>query len=217
MNTASMKRLRLSIKDFIGRTTSLILILISTNFLSNAHAGDLNINEKNKYLRITSDGEYLRPDNYRHWVYIGGSVTPNDLNGGKALFPGFHNVYIDPISFDTYQKTAKLPQGTILLKEQLSVGERTSNSGNGYFMGDFVSLAAAVKSKKHFPNEPGNWAYFAFGAKENLRDKAKAFPAATCNTCHSLAANKDYSFTEFYPILTQMAPGKNKLSTSNEH
>jgi len=45
------------------------------------------------------DGELQRPTGFREWVYIGTPVTPNDMNDGKAAFPEFHNVYIDPDSW----------------------------------------------------------------------------------------------------------------------
>lgn len=41
-------------------------------------------------------GELAQPTGYREWIYIGAPVTPNELNNGKAAFPEFHNVYIDP-------------------------------------------------------------------------------------------------------------------------
>ncbi len=49
------------------------------------------------------DGELQRPVGYREWVYVGTPVTPNDMNNGKAAFPEFHNVYIDPISWDHWK------------------------------------------------------------------------------------------------------------------
>ena len=49
--------------------------------------------------KINDDGTLQRPEGYREWVYVGTPVTPNDMNDGKAPFPEFHNVYIDPESF----------------------------------------------------------------------------------------------------------------------
>ena len=42
------------------------------------------------------------------------------------------------------------------------VGSKAATSGKGYFMGDFIGLEATIKSKREFPDEPGNWAYFSF-------------------------------------------------------
>ena len=87
-------------------------------------------------IEFTADGKLKKPAGYRKWVYVGASVTPNDLNAGKALFPEFHSVYIDPDSFAAYEKTGKYRDGAVMVKELVSVGGKQETSGNGYFMGD---------------------------------------------------------------------------------
>jgi len=151
-----------------------------------------------------SDGTLERPTNYREWVYVGTPVTPNDMNNGKAAFPEFHNVYIDPKSWSYWKKNGEFREGTILIKELVSVGSKAAASGNGYFMGEFIGLEATIKSKKLFPNEPGNWAYFSFSTPKHmsLKKKAKAFPSESCNSCHSGAAADDFVFTQYYPVLS---------------
>lgn len=158
----------------------------------------------NTYFKINSDGSLQRPQDYRTWVYVGTPVTPNELNNGKAAFPEFHNVYIDPVSYKHYTKTGEFPQNTILMKELVSVGSKAAVSGNGYFMGEFIGLEATIKSEKHFPNEPGNWAYFSFTNPETgvLADTGKAFAAASCNSCHLGNAADDFVFTQHYPVLS---------------
>ncbi len=150
-----------------------------------------------------SNGELQRPTGYREWVYVGTPVTPNDMNNGKAAFPEHHNVYIDPASWAHWKKTGKFRDGTILMKELVSVGAKAAVSGNGYFQGEFIGLEATIKSMKHFPNEPGNWAYFSFSTPghKSLTPTAKAFPAAACNACHQASAGDDFVFTQYYPVL----------------
>jgi hypothetical protein len=150
-----------------------------------------------------SDGELQRPTGYREWVYVGTPVTPNDMNDGKAAFPEHHNVYIDPGSWAHWKKTGEFRDRTILMKELVSVGAKAAVSGNGYFQGEFIGLEATIKSKNHFPNEPGNWAYFSFSTPDHksLTPTAKAFPAASCNTCHQASAGDDFVFTQYYPVL----------------
>ena len=150
-----------------------------------------------------NDGQLERPTGYREWVYVGTPVTPNDMNDGKAAFPEHHNVYIDPESWAYWKKTGEFREGTILMKELVSVGSKAAVSGNGYFQGDFIGLEATIKSKKHFPDEPGNWAYYSFSMPDlkTLATEAKAFPAASCNGCHAGAAADDWVFTQYYPVL----------------
>ncbi|MDH3461523.1 MAG: cytochrome P460 family protein [Burkholderiaceae bacterium] len=149
------------------------------------------------------DGELARPTGYREWIYVGTPVTPNDLNNGKAAFPEHHNVYIDPKSWAHWKKTGEFRDGTILMKELVSVGSKAAVSGNGYFQGDYIGLEATIKSKQHFPKEPGHWAYFSFSTPDHksLTTSAKAFPAASCNACHAGAAADDFVFTQYYPVL----------------
>ncbi len=149
------------------------------------------------------NGELERPTGYREWIYVGTPLTPNDLNDGKAAFPEFHNVYIDPKSWAHWKETGEFREGTILIKELVSVGAKAAVSGNGYFEGDFVGLEATIKSAKHFPDEPGNWAYYSFSTPDHktLTTTAKAFATESCNSCHSAAAADDWVFTQYYPVL----------------
>lgn len=150
------------------------------------------------------DGELQRPTGYREWVYVGTPVTPNEMNGGKAAFPEHHNVYIDPKSWAHWKDTGTFRDGTILVKELVSVGSKAAVSGQGYFQGEFIGLEATIKSKAEFPDEPGNWAYFSFSSADHktLTPTATAFPSASCNACHQNAAADDFVFTQYYPVLS---------------
>ncbi|MBX9637105.1 cytochrome P460 family protein [Nitrosomonas sp.] len=149
------------------------------------------------------NGELERPTGYREWIYVGAPVTPNDMNNGKASFPEFHSVYIDPESWEHWKQTGKFRDGTILVKEMNSVGTKSAPSGQGYFMGRFIGLEATIKSKREFPNEPGNWAYFSFSTEDHksLKKTTKAEPTASCNACHDESAKDDFVFTQYYPVL----------------
>ena len=177
----------------VSRTTlGLILTIVAASAIAE------------EYFTI-NDGQLDRPTGYREWVYVGTPVTPNDMNDGKAAFPEHHNVYIDPESWAYWKKSGEFREGTILMKELVSVGSKAAVSGNGYFQGDFIGLEATIKSKKHFPDEPGNWAYYSFSTPDHktLTPTATAFPAASCNACHSASAADDFVFTQYYPVLRE--------------
>lgn len=181
----------------------LITAIMQLSALSAAHA-------ENAFM--IKNGELQRPTGYREWVYVGTPVTPNDMNAGKAAFPEHHNVYIDPESWKHWKDKGEFPDGTIIIKELVSVGSKAAVSGQGYFQGEFVGLEATIKSKSNFPDEPGNWAYFSFSSKDHktLTETAKAFPTESCNNCHKAAAADDFVFTQYYPVLTAgKATGKN--------
>ena len=154
------------------------------------------------FFTMTSKGELNKPVNYREWVYVGAPVTPNDLNKGKAPFPEFHAVYIDPASWAHWKKTGQFREGTILVKELISVGSKEAASGNGYFMGEFIGLEATIKSAKLFPREPGNWGYFSFTNPDHtIKPTTSIQPIDKCNSCHEDHADQDWVFVQYYPVL----------------
>lgn len=155
---------------------------------------------------FNDNNELIQPEGYRQWVHVGTQVTPNDMNNGKAEVPEFHNVYIDPESFAYWKKTGEFRDGTMVVKELLNVGTKKALTGNGYFMGTFTGLEAAVKDSKRFPDEPGHWAYFMYGMKYPLPDKVAAKPTNECNICHQNNAKDDWVFTQYYPTLRAAKP-----------
>ncbi len=45
--------------------------------------------------QFDDDGLLLKPDNWREWVFMGSTVTPDDMNYGAAYSPGMKYAYID--------------------------------------------------------------------------------------------------------------------------
>lgn len=161
-------------------------------------------------LEYTADGQMKQPTSaaYRKWIYLGTPVTPNDMNGGAAPFPDFHNVYMDPESFAAFEKTGTYRDGTVIVKELVSVGTKEASSGKGYFEGEFIGLEVTVKDSKRFKDEPGNWAYFSFGHKYPLAETIAKQPVASCNSCHAANAGGDFVFIKHYPVLRAAMPKK---------
>lgn len=155
------------------------------------------------YAVFNDQGELQRPVGYREWVYIGSPLTPNDMNDGKAAFPEFHNVYIDPVSWAHWKTVGEFPDETIIVKELVDVGGKQAVSGNGYFQGDFIGLEAMVKSSAQLPGAPGNWGFFRFTIEDSLKlhRVANAQPQENCQSCHQANAATDQVFTQYYPVL----------------
>jgi Cytochrome P460 len=164
-----------------------------------------------RYLpECTPSGDLILPKNniWREWVFVGDPLTPNALNGGKAGFPEYHNVYIESGSYEIYKKTGEFPDGTIMFKElQLTLppaafpdGSRTEPSGRGYFPGAFNGADVSVKDTKRYADTNG-WGYFTFGHHEPKAPTAALQPKSQCAFCHIANATKDMVFTEFYRLL----------------
>ncbi len=160
------------------------------------------------------------PKDFRRWVYLGAPFTPHALNGGKANFPEFHYVYVQPEAFDHYRQHGVWPEGTIMFKElQLTDshgkkgvqkdGSRFEVSGRGYFPGAVNGADAAVKDSSRF-SESKNWGYFNYGhhAPPYLA-AAPAAPIAACAGCHIANATEDMAYMEMYrPIVTPLKRAK---------
>jgi hypothetical protein len=163
---------------------------------------------KSRYLpEYTASGELILPKNFHEWVYVGSPLTPNALNDGHAGFPEYHNVYIEPGSYEIYQKTNVFPEGTIFFKElQLTLpgqnpdGSRTEPSGRGYFPGPYNGADATVKDSKRYA-ATGGWGYFNFNHHEPKAPTAKVKAKEECGYCHIASAKKDEVWTQFYPLL----------------
>ena len=192
------------------------ILAILASFISPAVA-DSSLAGATSYASFNEKGELVRPTGYREWVFIGAPLTPNDMNDGKAAFPEFHNVYIDPVSWSHWKKTGDFADGTLIVKELTNVGSKQAVSGNGYFQGEYTGLEAMVKSKQHVPDAPGNWGFFRF-TMENSRDLHKSAIAQAnenCSACHQSNAAIDMVFTQYYPVL-RAARAKGEAGTGGK-
>ena len=155
------------------------------------------------------DGKVKLPPGFRKWVFVGAPLTPNGLNGGKAGFPEYHNVYVEQKNVDAYLKTGSFPEGTVIVKELTRVltpmfpdGSRTEPSGRGYFNGEYNGIDMTVKDAKRFAKTNG-WGFFTFGHHPMPYDQtaAEASPAE-CASCHiANVAKTDLTWIQFYPLL----------------
>src|SRR5262249_5140198 len=157
--------------------------------------------------QYTASGDLLLPKNFNEWVYVGSPLTPNALNGGMAGFPEYHNVYIEPCSYEASNQTNVFPEGTIFFKElqltlpaQNSDGSRTEPSGRGYFPGALNGADVTVKDTKRYA-ETGGWGYYNFNHHEPKAPTAKLKAQTECAYCHIGGAKKNEGWTQFYPLL----------------
>ena len=133
--------------------------------------------------------------------YVQKPPLSKELPNGNAAFPEFHSVYMDPESFEHYERTGRFRNGTVVVKELLSVGAKQVSGGKGCFMGKFTGLEVAIKDAVRFPDEPGHWAYFSFGHKYPLKATASSQKVSSCSASHGGLADDDYVFTQYYPVL----------------
>lgn len=157
--------------------------------------------------KYTESGDLMLPDTFRGWTFIGSSLTPNALNGGQALFQEYHNVYMEPCAYQSFQRTNTFPEQTMLFKElQLTLpgqnpnGSRMEPSGTGYFPGPLNGADVMIKDSKRYADS-GGWGYYSFGHREPKAPTAPVKAKEECAYCHINSAKKDQVWTQFYPRL----------------
>jgi Cytochrome P460 len=164
---------------------------------------------RGRYLpEYTKEGDLILPKNWRSWVFVGAPLTPDGLNDSKEEFKEYHNVYIEPGSYEIYKKTDQFPEGTIIFKElqrvlkpqQFPDGSRTEPSGRGYFPGEFNGADVTVKDTKRYA-DTGGWGYYNFNHHEPKAPTAKVKAKTECAFCHDAGAKKDKVWTQFYRLL----------------
>lgn len=165
--------------------------------------------------RYTASGDFVMPADWRRWVHVATTATPNGLNNGAAAFPGMHNTYIDPAAYDHWAATGEFPDGTVLVKELVDFLEpdhpdESSDqlAGRGYYPRQPIGVGIAVKDTIRFADQPGGWAYFSVPAEDGVIAATGALQAqASCNACHEAAAgDSDFVFLQYYPNLANAAP-----------
>lgn len=159
--------------------------------------------------QFNSEGKLLLPIGYRKWTFIGAPLTPNGLNGGKAGFPEYHNVYVQERNLEAYQRDGVFPEGTVIVKELVLLrkgtypdGSADSPSGRGFGEGEFNGMDVTVKDSKRFAKTNG-WGFFNFGHHalpyESVSEESRA---SECAVCHQAGAAKtDMTWVDFYPVL----------------
>ena len=192
---------------FLATTALLAIGVIATAFLVQSLSSSSAQTAARQLPEYTASGDLILPKNFHEWVYVGSPLTPNALNGGMAGFPEYHNVYIEPGSYEIYKKTNAFPEGTIMFKElQLTLpgqnpdGSRTEPSGRGYFPGALNGADVTVKDSKRFADSQG-WGFFNFNHHEPKAPTAKVKALSECAYCHIASAKKDQVWTQFYRLL----------------
>jgi len=157
-----------------------------------------------------------KPDLYRKWEVVGAGAVPNDLNRNRAIFPGVHLVYIDPVAFNHRRESGFFPDGTVIIMENYHQKRREGVSGIGYFESGERDLLVSVKDRRVFPGS--GWSYYLFSDKE-IREGVLAkppSPKSDCQACHLTHASDDEVFVDFYPQLKRKADANTKKVNASE-
>ncbi len=156
--------------------------------------------------RYTPDGQMIRPDDYREWIFLsaGLGMTYGPLKAeANDANPPFDNVFVTRDAYRAFLKTGVWPDKTVMALEVRTSQSKASINQGGHFQADRLGLEFHVKDESRFP---GKWAFFGFRDGVNT---AKAIPRdASCYSCHADHGAVDTTFVQFYPTLIPVAKEK---------
>jgi hypothetical protein len=154
----------------------------------------------------TADGKLNFPATYRTWVFLSSGL---DMSYSPFALPGAHsftNVFVNPRSYDEFQKTGTWPDKTVLVLEVRRGEQNGSINRNGQFQTDIVQTEVHLKDEAR-----GGWAFYGF--RDQAAPATMIARTADCYSCHQANAAVDTTFVQFYPTLMPIAREKKTLST----
>jgi hypothetical protein len=165
--------------------------------------------------RYTSDGQLIRPDNYREWVYLssGLGMTYGFVEKAVNAVVGerFDNVFVTPQAYRAFLQTGTWPDKTMFVLEVRCSSTNGSINKGGHYQDELVGVEAHVKDSARFTN---GWAFFDLGT---ARPSAKPLPAnSACQTCHAAHGGVENTFVQFYPTLIPIAKSHGTLKANEQ-
>jgi hypothetical protein len=164
--------------------------------------------------RYTQDGQLLRPDNYREWIYLssGLGMTYGVVDPADTSPQPFDNVFVAPQAYKAFLATGTWPDKTMFALEVRNSASKGSINKGGHYQEGLAVLEVHLKDQARFPAT--RWAFFGFRPSDKA---AKPFAADSgCQKCHSENGAVDQTFVQFYPTLLPVARAKGTLKPGTE-
>lgn len=163
--------------------------------------------------RYTNDGQLMRPDNYREWIYLssGLGMTYGPVDSVSAPSGGnFDNVFVTPRAYKAFLQTGTWPDKTMFALEIRNSASKGSINNAGHYQAGLAGLEIHLKDESRFSTK---WAFVEFGG---TRQTSKPFPlTSSCQTCHAANGAVDQTFVQFYPTLIPVAKAKGTYRAEN--
>jgi hypothetical protein len=152
---------------------------------------------------VNSQGDISLPSNFRtSMVHLGSWFVPE---GGAS---GFHDVYTEKSTVESYKKTGQFPDGATLVKELRSSHAASYTTGNNvsYATNHIKQWFVMIKDRKsRFPNNPlwgDGWGWALYKTEDIGKNLATNYKT-DCLGCHIPAKKTGWIYTEAYPTLEQ--------------
>jgi hypothetical protein len=163
--------------------------------------------------QYTKEGQLIRPDNYREWIYLSSGLG---MTYGAPIAhqddEDFDNVFVTPQAYKAFLATGSWPDKTMLALEVRYSASKGSINKGGRFQERLAGLEIHLKDEARFPAT--KWAFFGFNGPETT---AKSLMAdSVCQKCHSQNGAVDETFVQFYPTLIPVAKAKGTFKAAAE-
>src|SRR5260370_29456522 len=98
--------------------------------------------------RYTSDGQLLRPENYREWIYLSTGLGMTYSAAGaaaNALSERFDNVFVTPQAYKAFLGTGTWPDKTVFVLELRSSASTGSINKGGHYQEEVIVFHVHLK------------------------------------------------------------------------
>ena len=180
---------------FILSIRTIFPVIFSFVLLSPVVAGD----KFSPY--VDKKGNISFPYGFRtSMVHLGSWFVPE----GDAS--GFHDVYTEKETVETYQKTGKFPDGATIVKElrAFKSGGYTTGKNVSHATGNIKQWFVMIKNTKgRFTSSPlwgDGWGWALYKPNDKSKNISTNYKTE-CRSCHIPAKEKDWVYIEAYPTL----------------
>ena len=149
---------------------------------------------------VDKTGNIRKPSDYRDKYEALGTYAVADLSGGTEM----HVTYATPGAAESYRKTGKYADGTVLVKEVFGTDHAQMTTGDArWASGTKVWFVMIKDAKGRYPGNPlwgDDWGWALF--KSDAPDKQVATDyKKDCLGCHIPAQSTDWVYVQGYPVL----------------
>ena len=161
--------------------------------------------------RYTPDGQLVRPEDYREWVFLSSGLGMNygPASPTRTGPQRFDNVFVTPEAYKAFRETGRWPDKTMLALEVRESSSHGSINKDGHYQTDVAAVEVLVRDD----SRPEKWSFFGFPVKngELPQTGTKFGKEAGCLACHTANGAVDVTFVQFYPTLLPIAKAKGTL------
>jgi Cytochrome P460 len=148
---------------------------------------------------VDKAGNIRRPNDFRDRYQALGTYMVLDPKGNQM-----HVTYASPGTAESYRKTGKFPDGTVLVKEIFGTDHAQMTTGDAHWASGTKVWFVMIKDEKgRYSNSPlwgDGWGWALF--KSDAPDKQVATDyKKDCLGCHIPARGTDWVYVQGYPAL----------------